>query len=157
MAKNVTPRSSDFSQWYLDVIRAAELADYAPVRGCMVVRPTGYSIWEVIQKHFDEGFKETGHVNAYFPLLIPHSFLEKEAQQRRKKLAGSLQEIEDRIGQLENRKSELEKLLSDPNTYGDEALACASTKEFNQINQDLQTAIDEWEHLLEHIELQGKA
>lgn len=83
--------------------------------------------------------------------------LEKEAQQRRKKLAGSLQEIEDRIGQLENRKSELEKLLSDPNTYGDEALACASTKEFNQINQDLQTAIDEWEHLLEHIELQGKA
>ena len=80
MAKNITPRAQDFSQWYLDVIRVAGLADYAPVRGCMVVRPTGYSIWEVIQKHFDEGFKETGHVNAYFPLLIPHSFLEKEAQ-----------------------------------------------------------------------------
>ncbi len=80
MAKNVTPRSSDFSQWYLDVIRAAELADYAPVRGCMVIRPTGYALWESIQRHFDEAFKETGHVNAYFPLLIPNSFLEREAQ-----------------------------------------------------------------------------
>ncbi|EHM10600.1 prolyl-tRNA synthetase, family I [Thermanaerovibrio velox DSM 12556] len=80
MAKNITPRSRDFSQWYLDVIRAAELADYAPVRGCMVIRPTGYALWESIQRHFDEAFKETGHVNAYFPLLIPNSFLEKEAQ-----------------------------------------------------------------------------
>ncbi len=80
MAKNITPKEKDFSQWYLDVIRAAELADYAPVRGCMVVRPTGYSIWEMIQKHYDEGFKELGHVNAYFPLLIPRSFLDKEAQ-----------------------------------------------------------------------------
>ncbi|MCX7829183.1 MAG: hypothetical protein N2315_08335 [Thermanaerothrix sp.] len=80
MAKNITPRSRDFSQWYLDVIRAAELADYAPVRGCMVIRPTGYALWESIQRHFDEAFKETGHVNAYFPLLIPNSFLEREAQ-----------------------------------------------------------------------------
>ena len=63
MAKNITPKEQDFSQWYLDVIRAAEMADYAPVRGCMVVRPTGYSIWEMIQKHFDDAFKETGHVN----------------------------------------------------------------------------------------------
>lgn len=80
MARNITPRSEDYSQWYLDIIKAAELADYAPVRGCMVIRPTGYSIWESIQKHFDEAFKETGHVNAYFPLLIPNSFLEKEAE-----------------------------------------------------------------------------
>ncbi len=80
MAKNITPKEQDFSQWYLDVIRVAELADYAPVRGCMVVRPTGYSVWELIQKHFDEAFKETGHVNASFPLLIPKSFLEKEAE-----------------------------------------------------------------------------
>jgi prolyl-tRNA synthetase len=80
MAKNITPREKDYSQWYLDVIRAAELADYAPVRGCMVVRPTGYALWERIQGHFDEAFKETGHVNAYFPLLIPRSFLDKEAE-----------------------------------------------------------------------------
>lgn len=80
MARNITPKEQDYSQWYLDVIRTAELADYAPVRGCMVIRPTGYSIWESIQKYFDEAFKETGHVNAYFPLLIPVSFLEKEAE-----------------------------------------------------------------------------
>ncbi|HAG23180.1 MAG TPA: proline--tRNA ligase, partial [Synergistaceae bacterium] len=79
MARNITPREKDYSQWYLDVIRAGELADYAPVRGCMVIRPNGYSLWEVIQRHFDEAFKDTGHVNAYFPLLIPSSFLEKEA------------------------------------------------------------------------------
>ncbi len=77
---NITPRSTDFSEWYLDVIKAAELADYAPVRGCMVIRPTGYAVWEAIQRYFDDAFKETGHVNAYFPLLIPNSFLEKEAE-----------------------------------------------------------------------------
>ncbi len=80
MAKNITPREQDYSQWYLDVIRVAELADYAPVRGCMVVRPNGYGIWENIQSYFDRAFKETGHVNAYFPLLIPNSFMEREAQ-----------------------------------------------------------------------------
>ena len=80
MAKNITPREKDYSQWYLDVIRAAEMADYAPVRGCMVVRPTGYAIWEMIQRYFDDAFKETGHVNAAFPLLIPQSFLAKEAE-----------------------------------------------------------------------------
>jgi prolyl-tRNA synthetase len=80
MARNITPRETDYSQWYLDVIKAAELADYAPVRGCMVVRPNGYALWENIQQQFDRRFKETGHVNAYFPLLIPNSFLEKEAK-----------------------------------------------------------------------------
>ena len=80
MARNIKSRNEDYSEWYLDVIRTAELADYAPVRGCMVVRPTGYALWEHIQSQFDTRFKETGHVNAYFPLLIPHSFLEKEAK-----------------------------------------------------------------------------
>ena len=80
MARNIVSRASDYSQWYLDVIKAAELADHAPVRGCMVIRPTGYSIWESVQRHFDDAFKRTGHVNAYFPLLIPNSFLEKEAE-----------------------------------------------------------------------------
>lgn len=80
MARNITPRDKDYSQWYLDIIKVAELADYAPVRGCMVIRPTGYSIWEIIQRYFDDAFKRTGHVNAYFPLLIPNSFLKKEAE-----------------------------------------------------------------------------
>ena len=76
----ITPRSHDFSQWYLDVVRRAELADYSPVKGCMVIRPYGYAIWEQIQQAFDSEFKRAGHVNAYFPLFIPESFLHKEAE-----------------------------------------------------------------------------
>src|SRR6478752_1173677 len=76
----ITPRSQDFSRWYLDVVRRAELADYSPVKGCMVIRPYGYAIWELIQQAFDREFKRTGHVNAYFPLFIPESFLHKEAE-----------------------------------------------------------------------------
>ena len=80
MARNITPRKENYSQWYLDVIKAAGLADYAPVRGCMVIRPTGYAIWENIQAKLDAEIKRTGHVNAYFPLLIPESFFRKEAE-----------------------------------------------------------------------------
>jgi len=80
MAKNIKPRKDDYAQWYVDVIKAAQLADYSPVRGCMVIRPEGYAIWEAIQADLDRRFKETGHVNAYFPLLIPASFLAKEAE-----------------------------------------------------------------------------
>src|SRR5215469_15136373 len=79
MAKNIKARTEDYSQWYLDVIKAAQLADYAPVKGCMVIRPEGYALWEAIQRDLDRRFKDTGHVNAYFPLLIPTSFLAKEA------------------------------------------------------------------------------
>jgi prolyl-tRNA synthetase len=78
--KGITPRAEDFSQWYNDVIMRAELADYSPVRGCMVIRPRGYGIWELMQGSLDEMFKDTGHQNAYFPLLIPQSFLAKEAE-----------------------------------------------------------------------------
>ncbi|MFQ5650905.1 MAG: proline--tRNA ligase [bacterium] len=80
MAKGITKRSEDYSRWYLDVIAAAKLADYAPVKGCMVIRPNGYAIWERMQAELDRMFKETGHVNAYFPLLIPESYLKKEAE-----------------------------------------------------------------------------
>ena len=76
----ITPRSQDFSRWYLDVVRRAELADYSPVKGCMVIRPYGYAIWELIQQALDPEFKRTGHVNAYFPLFIPESLLHKEAE-----------------------------------------------------------------------------
>jgi prolyl-tRNA synthetase len=75
----ITPKSEDFGRWYTDLVRRAELADYSPVKGCMVIRPYGYAIWELIQKGLDERIKATGHVNAYFPLLIPQSLLVKEA------------------------------------------------------------------------------
>ena len=76
----ITKRSEDYSRWYTDVIAAAELADYAPVKGCMIIRPNGYAIWEKMQQALDGMFKETGHQNAYFPLFIPQSFLQKEAE-----------------------------------------------------------------------------
>ena len=76
----ITPRSEDFSRWYLDVVRRAELADYSPVKGCMVIRPYGYAIWEHIQRLLDARFKATGHVNAYFPLFIPEGLLMKEKE-----------------------------------------------------------------------------
>lgn len=80
MAEGITRRSEDFAQWYNDVVRRAELADYAPVRGCMAIRPYGYALWENIQRSLDRRFKETGHRNAYFPMFIPYSFIQKEAE-----------------------------------------------------------------------------
>jgi prolyl-tRNA synthetase len=77
--KKLTTREADFSAWYNEVVLRAELADYSPVRGCMVIRPNGYGIWERMQRALDDMFKATGHENAYFPLLIPESFLHKEA------------------------------------------------------------------------------
>jgi len=79
-AQKITPRAKDFSEWYGDVITQAQLADYSPVRGCMVIRPHGYRIWELMQRALDDMFKATGHRNAYFPLFIPMSFLAKEAE-----------------------------------------------------------------------------
>ncbi|MFP4055808.1 MAG: proline--tRNA ligase [Candidatus Brocadiia bacterium] len=79
MAK-LTPRGEDYAKWYTELVQRAELADYAPVKGCMVIRPHGYAIWEKMQAALDAMFKETGHQNAYFPLFIPQSFLEKEAE-----------------------------------------------------------------------------
>src|SRR5690242_10192300 len=78
--KKLTTRSEDFSAWYNEVVLRSELADYSPVRGCMVIRPNGYGIWERMQRALDDMFKETGHRNAYFPLFIPESFLRREAQ-----------------------------------------------------------------------------
>lgn len=76
----ITPQGEDFSRWYIDVIKKAELMDYSPVRGCIVFRPEGYELWENIQRDLDRRFKETGHRNAYFPLFIPESFFQKEKE-----------------------------------------------------------------------------
>ena len=80
MAESITPQHEDFSRWYLDVIREAELAENSPVRGSMVIRPYGYEVWEHIRDGLDRRFKATGHKNAYFPLFIPMSFLQREAE-----------------------------------------------------------------------------
>lgn len=78
--KEITPQSEDFSRWYIDVIKKADLMDYAPVRGCIVFKPDGYELWEACQRELDRRFKATGHRNAYFPLFIPESFFEKEKE-----------------------------------------------------------------------------
>ncbi|UCD37187.1 MAG: proline--tRNA ligase [Fidelibacterota bacterium] len=80
MSKGVTPRSHDYARWYTDVVQKAELADYGPVRGTMVIRPYGYAIWEAIKEAYDQRFRATGHSNAYFPLLIPKSYMSREAE-----------------------------------------------------------------------------
>jgi prolyl-tRNA synthetase len=80
MSKEITSRSENYSQWYLDIVQKAGLADNSAVRGCMVIKPYGYAIWEKIKAEMDRRFKETGHVNAYFPLFIPKSFLSREAK-----------------------------------------------------------------------------
>lgn len=80
MAEKITPRSQDYSQWYLDIVQRARLAENSDVRGCMVIRPHGYAIWEKMQRAMDRMFKDTGHVNAYFPLFIPKSFLAREEE-----------------------------------------------------------------------------
>ncbi|HET9481997.1 MAG TPA: proline--tRNA ligase [Candidatus Polarisedimenticolia bacterium] len=80
MARQITPRAEDYSRWYTDIVLQAELADYSPVRGCMVIRPLGMALWENMQKALDGMFKQTGHENAYFPLLIPESFMHKEKE-----------------------------------------------------------------------------
>jgi prolyl-tRNA synthetase len=80
MAKLITPRKEDYSRWYTDLVTHGRLADYSPVKGCMVIRPHGYALWEHMQRELDRMFKETGHQNAYFPLFIPKSFLAREAQ-----------------------------------------------------------------------------
>ena len=80
MVEKITPMSEDFNEWYTDIIQQAQLADYSPVKGTMVIRPYGYSLWEGVQAYLDKKFKETGHENAYFPLFIPNSFIQKEAE-----------------------------------------------------------------------------
>src|SRR5215467_977449 len=78
--RSVTPQSEDFSAWYNELVFKAELVDRGPVRGTMIMRPYGFGIWELLQADLDRRIKETGHVNAYFPLLIPESYMQREAE-----------------------------------------------------------------------------
>ena len=78
MTKKITSREQDYSQWYNEIVQGADLAENSGVRGCMVIKPYGYAIWEKMQAELDRMFKETGHQNAYFPIFIPKSYLSKE-------------------------------------------------------------------------------
>lgn len=80
MSEKLPDINQQFAEWYQEIVHQAELADHAPVRGCMVVRPYGYALWENIKDRLDKRIKETGHQNAAFPLLIPESFLKREAE-----------------------------------------------------------------------------
>src|SRR5438034_907550 len=123
--EDIIDQDDNFSQWYNQVVRKAELADYAPVRGCMIIRPYGYAIWENIQRLMDARFKETDVLNAYFPLLIPRSFIEKEAEERALMMLEvyrAFAEEDAAMPVIVGRKSENEKFAGALRTYTIEAL-----------------------------------
>ncbi len=133
--KEITPRSEDYSQWYIDVVLKAELMDYAPVKGCMAIRPYGYAIWEKFQELLDRRIKETGHQNAYFPLFIPQTLLQKEADH----VAGFAPEVA-----LVTKGGD--EVLSEPLVIRptSEAIICDFYSRWIQSWRDLPVLINQW-------------
>jgi prolyl-tRNA synthetase len=133
--KEITPMEEDFSQWYTDVILKTDMVDYAPVKGCMVIKPYGYGVWEGIQRVADRRFKETGHKNAYFPLLIPESFLKKEADH----FEGFAPEV---LWVTHGGDEELtERLFIRPTS---ETMICTMYSKWIQSYRDLPVLINQW-------------
>lgn len=155
MAKEITSRSENYSEWYLDIVQKARLADNSPVRGCMVIKPHGFALWEKMQSALDGMFKETGHVNAYFPLFIPKSFLSKEA----KHVDGFAQECAvvthyrlKTVGEGDNR-----QVVVDPEAKLEEELIVRPTSEtiiwntyrdWIQSYRDLPILINQWANVV---------
>ena len=154
MAKEITPRSEDYSQWYLDIVRKARLADNSPVRGCMVIKPHGYGIWERIRDALDAMFKETGHVNAYFPLFVPKSLFEAEE----KNAEGFAKECAVVTHyRLKNDPNRPGKLMVDPEAKLEEELVVRPTSEaiiwntyrdWIQSYRDLPILINQWANVV---------
>mgnify|MGYP000518632189 FL=1 len=137
--KEITPMEEDFSQWYTDVILKTDMVDYAPVKGCMVIKPYGYGVWEGIQRVADKRFKETGHKNAYFPLLIPESFLKKEADH----FEGFAPEV---LWVTHGGNEELaEKLFIRPTS---ETIICTMYSKWVQSYRDLPVLINQWANVV---------
>jgi len=151
--RKITPRSEDYSRWYLDIIKEAGLADHSAVRGCMVIKPYGYAIWEKMQRELDDRFKATGHVNAYFPLFIPVSFLSKEAQHVEgfaKECAvvthHRLRATADKKGVEVDPASKLEEpLIVRPTS---ETIIWSTYKEWIQSYRDLPLLINQWANVV---------
>jgi len=154
MAKEITPRGENYSQWYLDIVKKAGLADNSAVRGCMVIKPYGYAIWEKIRDQLDKMFKETGHVNAYFPLFVPKSLFEAEE----KNAEGFAKECaivtHYRLKGDENNKG---KLIVDPEAKLEEELIVRPTSEaiiwntyrdWIQSYRDLPILINQWANVV---------
>lgn len=137
--KEITPMEEDFSQWYTDVILKTDMVDYAPVKGCMVIKPYGYGVWEEIQRVTDRRFKETGHKNAYFPLLIPESFLKKEADH----FEGFAPEV---LWVTHGGNEELaERLFIRPTS---ETIICTMYSKWVQSYRDLPVLINQWANVI---------
>ena len=153
MSITITPRSTDYSQWYIDIVRNAGLADYSAVKGCMVIKPYGFGIWENMRDQLDKMFKETGHVNAYFPLLIPKSFLSKEAAHVEgfaKECAVvthyRLKNAEDGSGVVVDPEAKLEEeLIIRPTS---ETIIWDSYRDWIQSYRDLPLLINQWANVL---------
>jgi prolyl-tRNA synthetase len=150
-AASVTPRSQDYAQWYLDVIKRADLAEHSPVRGCMVIKPHGFAIWEKMQRELDDRFKATGHVNAYFPLFIPLSFLTKEEQHA----AGFAKECavvtHHRLKSIDGEvKVDPESALEEPLVIRptSETIIWAQYKNWIQSYRDLPILINQWANVV---------
>ena len=147
----ITPRSVSYSDWYLDIIHKAELAEHSAVRGCMVIRPHGYAIWEKMQRELDDRFKATGHVNAYFPLFIPLSFLTREEQHA----AGFAKECAvvthhrlktiDGVGQVDPDSKLEEPLVVRPTS---ETIIWHQYKNWIQSYRDLPILINQWANVV---------
>jgi len=132
---HITPRDQDFSQWYTDVIMKADMVDYSDVKGCMVIKPYGYGIWENIQREMDRRFRETGHKNAYFPLFIPESLLAKEAEH----VEGFAPEVAW-VTHGGNEKLQ-ERLVVRPTS---ETIICSMYAKWIQSHRDLPVLINQW-------------
>jgi prolyl-tRNA synthetase len=147
----ITPRAADYSQWYLDIVKKAQLAEHSPVRGCMCIRPHGYAIWEKMQRELDERFKATGHENAYFPLFIPLSLMtreEKHASGFAKECAvvthHRLKSMDGKVGV--DPESELEEPLVIRPTS--ETIIWAQFKNWIQSYRDLPILINQWANIV---------
>jgi prolyl-tRNA synthetase len=137
--EDITPRSKDFSQWYTDVVRKAELADYSMIKGCMVIRPYGFAIWELMQAAMDRRIKATGHMNAYFPMFIPESLLKKEAEH----VEGFAPEV---AWVTHGGKEELEERLACRPTS--EAIICSMYSKWVRSWRDLPLLINQWANVV---------
>jgi len=155
MAKMITPRAKDYARWYTDLIMQGRLADYSPVKGCMVIRPHGYALWENMQAVLDRMFKETGHQNAYFPLFIPKSFLAKEAEHVEgfAKECAIVTHSRLKVAEVDGKRT----LIPDPDSKLDEELIVRPTSEtiiyamyakWVQSYRDLPILINQWANIV---------